>query len=541
MGREDAPVRLHLMKKAYPLLVAALLWLSLSHRSYGEKPDALSRPSTNGIPLERESASPPIIRIGLDYGASRELELGSTGSFAVYTSDGDLVFRGRRATLTFQAGVFHLEIYEPRRELNLDSQSCYRLYRRGRYTLWLGDYFSKAMALRSWRLLRADLVSPPRIVKNLLEVRRDRDVLFHSNEPERFDLLSQGGYLTYNGVPYRGVFHLFLRDGKLTLVNELPIEEYLYSVVGGEMPSSWHLEALKSQAVAARSYALAHLNPEADFDLCATALCQLYTGLRGENWRAIRAVEETQGIVATYGGRVISTFYSANAGGVTEDVERVWSEALPYLRSVPSPADAESLRSPWGRASYRWEVAYREDELIALLERRGIRFHSISDLVAEEITPSGRVTRLRIEGPMGPAYLIGDEVRLVLDLKSNLFTLRYIPEHELEIDESDRSEKEKAIQAGGRPIGIWMVNAGILGEPPRWCMSRIVVSRTYRIPSRVTIEGRGYGHGVGMSQWGAEGMARQGKTYRQILKHYYRGILLVRNYNRGRAAIAQER
>jgi len=469
---------------------------------------------------------------------SRELELGGTGSFAVHTGDGDLIFRGQGATLTFQASVFHLEIRDPRRELSLDPQNCYRLYLGGRYTLWLGDYFSKEKALRSWRLLRADLVSPPRIVKNLLEVRRDRDVLFHSNELERFDLLPQEGYLTCNGVPYRGLFRLYLRDGRFILVNELPIEEYLYSVVGGEVPSSWHLEALKAQAVAARSYALAHLSPGADFDLCATALCQLYTGLRGENWRAIRAVEETRGIVATYGGKVISAFYSANAGGVTEDVERVWSEALPYLRSVPSPADEESLRSPWGRTSYRWEVAYREDELTALLENWGIRFPSILDLAAEEIAPSGRVTRLRIEGPKGSAYLVGDEVRLGLGLKSSLFTFRYLPGHKLEIDESDRPGKERAIQAGGRPIGVRMVNAGILGEPPWWCMSRVVVSRTYRMPGRVMIEGRGHGHGVGMSQWGAEGMARQGKTYRQILKHYYRGIRLVGNYNLGGVVIA---
>ena len=516
MGKEDAPARLYLMKKAYPLLVAALLWLLLPYRSYGETPP---------------------IRIGLDYGVSRELELGGTGSFAVHTGDGDLVFRGRRATLTFQASIFHLEIHEPRRELSLDPQSCYRVYRKGRYILWLGDYFSKARALRSWRLLRADLVSPPRIVESLLEVRRGRDIIFYSDEPERFDLLPQDGYLTYNGAPYRGVFRLSLRDGRFTLVNELPIEEYLYSVVGSEMPRYWHLEALKAQAVAARSYALAHLDPRADFDLCATALCQVYTGVRGENWRAIRAVEETRGMVATYGGKVISAFYSANAGGVTEDVERVWGEALPYLRGVPSPADAESLRSHWGRGSYRWEVTYREDELIALLERRGIRLRSILDLVAEEIAPSGRVTRLRIEGPRGSAYLVGDEVRLGLGLKSSLFTLRHIPQHEVEIDESDRSGKEMAIQAGGKPIGVRTVNAGVLGEPPWWSMSRLVLSRTYRIPSRVTIEGRGHGHGVGMSQWGAEGMARQGKTYRQILKHYYRGIRLVGNYNRRRIAI----
>lgn len=147
-----------------------------------------------------------------------------------------------------------------------------------------------------------------------------------------------GGYISAKGKWYRGYFVLYNKNGALTLVNNLDIEDYIQGVVPSEMPSKWSYEAHKAQAVAARSYALSNLGKRAShgYDLKDTPEDQAYGGASAESAQTNRAVQETKGIVLVYDLKIIPAYYSASAGGQTSSSGDVWTKNLPYLQSVPS-------------------------------------------------------------------------------------------------------------------------------------------------------------------------------------------------------------
>lgn len=149
---------------------------------------------------------------------------------------------------------------------------------------------------------------------------------------------ASGGYISAKGKWYRGFFMVYNRDGALTIINNVDIEDYIKGVVPSEMPSSWNYEAHKAQAIAARSYALANLGKRASkgYDLKDTPEDQAYGGASAESSRTNQAVQETKGVVLIYDLKIIPAYYSASAGGQTASSSEVWTRNLPYLQSVPS-------------------------------------------------------------------------------------------------------------------------------------------------------------------------------------------------------------
>lgn len=149
---------------------------------------------------------------------------------------------------------------------------------------------------------------------------------------------ANGGYVNAKNKWYRGYLMIQNRGQKLTVINDVPLEDYLKGVVPSEMPSSWEIEALKAQAVAARSYALANLGKRASlgFDLKDTPEDQAYGGASAETAKTNSAVNDTAGLVLTYNYKVIPAYYSASAGGQTINSKQLWGKDLPYIRSVPS-------------------------------------------------------------------------------------------------------------------------------------------------------------------------------------------------------------
>lgn len=147
---------------------------------------------------------------------------------------------------------------------------------------------------------------------------------------------NQTGYTSVKNKWYRGLVKVQNRDGKLTAINDLSLEDYIKGVVPSEMPNSWNMEALKAQAIAARSYAMSNLGKRAGqgFDLLDTPDDQAYGGASAERESTNRAVEDTKGIVITYNMKIICAYYSASAGG--QSVANAWGGNLPYIRSVPS-------------------------------------------------------------------------------------------------------------------------------------------------------------------------------------------------------------
>ncbi len=281
---------------------------------------------------------------------------------------------------------------------------------------------------------------------------------------------ADGARLYLDIHPYRGVVELRrTAAGRLTVINELDLEEYLYGVLKNEVDPQWPTEALKAQAVASRTWALYSLNRFASegYDVCATADCQVYRGVTAEDPRTSAAVDETRGEVMTYQGRPIFAAYHSDSGGSTESSELVWGGAYPYLRGVADPYSVGAPRHEW---IVRMDLATFENRV----RRSGRMITNVTGIEVAEATPSGRAALLRVAGAHGVLLLKGAELRAVLgaDLRSTLFTVRLVPD-----------------------------------DPPQ-----------------VEFQGRGSGHGVGLSQWGARGMAEMGRRYQEILSYYYSGI-----------------
>jgi len=273
--------------------------------------------------------------------------------------------------------------------------------------------------------------------------------------------------LKVNGLHYRGQLELTCgtRSGILA-VNFVPVEEYLKGVVPNEVQYSWPAEALKAQAVAARTFTLSHMGTaaeHADYDVEAGTNSQVYRGLDSERDSTSRAVEATARLVATYQGHFISAFYHSNCGGHTADVRHVWGSEAPYLKGVPCGFCNDSPHATW-TLTLSWT------EVVSALAQRNIK--SIHSLEAVGRLPDGRILSIEIQH---------DGIKDVM--KAAAFRMLVGPE-------------------------------------------RLKSTNFEIVPSAkdVAFRGRGWGHGVGLCQEGACGLARTGYGFAEILEFYYPGI-----------------
>lgn len=285
---------------------------------------------------------------------------------------------------------------------------------------------------------------------------------------------NQSGAVFIGDRWYRGRTLLVNQADGLTAINYVDLEQYLYSVVGSEMPASWKIEALKAQAVAARSYAvnkqLTNSNPL--FDVQSTVASQVYKGMSNETASTQKAVLDTAGQVLQYQGKVINAVFHSSSGGHTENVEEVWSRYIPYLRGVPD-FDSNAPNARWATTLSNQFISQRIGGI-----------GSIRNIVPERLTQTGRLMTVRVVGTQGQKILDADKFRMLLGLKST-----------------------------------WLTLTPVYG-------SVAATTLVQTVPSSFQIFGRGFGHGIGMSQWGANTMAQQGYKYDQILSHYYQGTEL---------------
>ncbi len=288
--------------------------------------------------------------------------------------------------------------------------------------------------------------------------------------PVALNISSDTTAIKIDNQPYRGAFAISTESMGLLAVNHAPLESYLYSVVPKEMPNSWAMHALMAQAVAARTYALfmKEKNRHRPFDLEATTSSQVYGGYLAENKRSTHAVNATRGQVMTYDGRLILAYFHSNSGGYTEDPVNVWDTNIPYLRGVPDRFSANTPRNTW-----EYFLSYKEAK--KRLNRYGLNIDRINQLKASGKSKSGRNLAIQVISNNGIAQLNSNHFRESVGetkLKSTFFK---------------------------------------------------IIPRT----DGILFKGKGYGHGVGMSQWGANHMAMAGASYKDILKHYYQGINII--------------
>jgi len=298
---------------------------------------------------------------------------------------------------------------------------------------------------------------------------------------------------------YRGSLWIRPQGEALQAVNLVGLETYLASVVGSEMPASWPLEALRAQAVAARTYALRALRPSRGraYDLKATVASQVYLGVEAETASTLAAVAGTRGLVLTYGDGLIEAVFHSSAGGSTENSGELWAQQLPYLVSV-ADFDQESPVRDW-RLPLSDDLARKAFPEIGSLERIEVLATS----------SSGRVRQARVVGSAGVVVVTGAELRSRLGLKSTLVQFSREPINApLFTDQAGTASDQ--------------LTAPLLVPPPLPALNALAAP----YPLQWVAIGRGFGHGIGMSQWGALAMARRGDGFEQILQHYYRGTQL---------------
>lgn len=268
------------------------------------------------------------------------------------------------------------------------------------------------------------------------------------------------------GNPYRGNMFFKIINNKIVVINNVELESYLKGVVPNELSEEYPLEALKAQAITSRTFALSNINKykKLGYNLDDTTNCQVYRGIKSEAKSTNKAVESTEDIVALYNDKIANTIFGASSGGVTASVHEVWGgNKIGYLSSINDPYSTK----------YTWDYKIKTDEFIKKLQQFK-KFSQITAINIMESDSSGRVSKISIDTDAGQFTLKGVELRDLLGttkLKSTLFSVKYTVDN-------------------------------------------------------IEFSGKGYGHGVGLSQYGAVEMAKQGKDCSEIMKFYFPGIKL---------------
>lgn len=285
-----------------------------------------------------------------------------------------------------------------------------------------------------------------------------------------------------NGKKYRGEVEVFANpadESTLNIVNDVMVEDYLKGVVPSESSASWPEESLKAQTLAARTYALSNWKrrDSLGFDLMATTSDQVYNGMGAEQASTNKAIEETSGQVILFNGKPINALFFSCSGGYTDSAKEVWKEnGMPYIQ----PAIDYDQKAP----RYKWTQNFSNNDVQKALSKLKIDGGKIKSIEIVEKTEHNRATKLKVVGSKGEFFVDANKFRIAIGLNSTAFTVK-----------EQTSLSKKLFKASAEPTGF-------------------------------SFDGGGWGHGLGMSQWGARQMAEDGKSYDEILKHYYSGVII---------------
>lgn len=323
-------------------------------------------------------------------------------------------------------------------------------------------------------------------------------------------------HFTFNGTGYRGGIGAKRQNTTdITLINYIHMDEYLYGVVPKEMSKNWPIEALKAQAVVARNFALVNQNKfmQYGFNLDNTTTSQAYGGFDWEGPISNQAVDETVGIKLMYDHTLVSGYYHSNSGGYTENSENVWSAELPYIKGVYDPF---SLGAP----NDAWSVEMTKDEIEQTLSKAGYQVGSLKNFYVSDYTDNNRVYNARFVGTTGSVDIEKQKIRGLFGyntIKSTLLTVT--PNNAVTYTDGQDfysgSPAVLSVVSGNGTVST--INSDFAMFDGDQNVQKDFSADSY------TISGKGWGHGLGMSQWGAKQMADQGFEFDQILTFYYTG------------------
>lgn len=283
-------------------------------------------------------------------------------------------------------------------------------------------------------------------------------------------IIESDSFIIFNNKKYRGTIKISTKSEKIYIVNKLNIEEYLYGVLPSEIPPSWHDEIVKAQAVVARTFAIRnrYYSKSELYDMDCTVLNQVYKGYDIENTRMNKLIDSTRGQVIIYKNKLIEAYYHSCCGGHTESSEYVWSKKVTYLKGT---RERFCIKSP----NYHWNFEINSKDMVSRLSSKGYKISDIRYIKPKKISPSGRIISLYISDGRSKIDISSYKLRFILGLESLKSTYFNVRKH-------------------GRNI---------------------------------IFKGKGFGHGVGLCQWGAKKMAESRWKYTNILKYYYRGTKIV--------------
>ena len=376
------------------------------------------------------------------------------------------------------------------------------------------------------------------------------------------------GFLKFNGRTYRGAFVITQRGG---LLNALDLEQYVCGVLPAEVGASWPMEALRAQAICARTYVLKQSMNRAEkgYDVVDTDADQVYKGQTVETEKTNQAVASTAGLILIYGKELAQTYFHSDSGGHTADISDVWGQSIPYLQGVPEIVNYKSPVSTW---SAKFSASKIQQ---AVKKAAGSDIGTVTQIQVSEVDEGGRAINMIFTGTKGSKTIRASQFRLALDprnLKSTMFTPSggaftvkntATPSGLVSAKKSEDTEStklnflEEQALAKMTADGVFTTTELIdmlMNESKNRHYYQVGLTRlkkagktidtpTQKVQAKprskygYAIEksgndfvfyGRGWGHGVGMSQWGCLAMAEQGYTAEKILAHYYPGTAVRR-------------
>lgn len=386
-----------------------------------------------------------------------------------------------------------------------------------------------------------------------------------------------------DGVKYKGSLVIERNSNGLNLINKVDVEEYLKGVLKSEMSPTWPKEALKAQAVLARTYTLAGKR-HGSYDLCDETHCQVYRGTAGESPNITQAVNETKGQILTYGGAPAQTFFFSDSGGMTTSSEAVWGGAIPYLKPKADPV-------PSGSPNKTWQTQLTMAQMGSKLNAAGAGVGTLKSLRPYKRDKSGRIEQIELKGSAGTKIISGDKFRNAVGasvVKSTLFEFNRQSAYKVSTESvvkpaanvvqipKQNASPAQNTQIAGMPESdadklYWMAKNNVFtirellsmigndtkypeyvaeglarmakmktqpakASSPKPAKTAATVTVTEASASAlsmdgtsaktVVIYGRGYGHGVGFPQWTAKALAEAGWDYKRMLEYYFSGTKL---------------
>ena len=531
------------------------------------------------IPAKADAAPAEIVRVGL-YTGENSLDSanllnykGSGYAFGYFNEDRSFVrlahtdetaitmlkdwsmylYRGAYHTTAVSGcetiGCYHIRLsevypsFEEAAEAAKAISDAFPAYHDGEWRICVGSYTSQAAAEEA--RLRRGIDGEARTASKYcvtVVITGSTRIIFQFDGGERLPLAvmpcctaEEKAITWFKGQSYYGGFQYSRLNGDtLTVLNFVQMDDYVKGVIPYEMSSSWPLEALKAQAVAARTYAARQMaggtHTRYGYDLCTTDCCQVYRGTSYANDVTNQAVDETGGVYMTYDGEYIEAFFHSSDGGATEDCENVFTEALPYIRGR---VDVYEQNVHTGKEN--WSYVYTAAEITSILNMKGYSCGTIVS-ITPVYTRLGNIKSLTFRDAYGKTITVSD-AKAGSILYSNTYG-KYTHSQRFTVTDADDTHDTVPVTPSGSGSRVLVLGAGgtikQYDEKDRLSVLTASGKIEYTLSGntqgepisaqRYLVKGSGWGHNLGMSQYGAKAMAELGLSYLDILSFYYYGV-----------------